>query len=65
MRDKTCRWQGMLLEGKVALVTVASSGVGRAAASAFAREGAKVTVAGLDIEGGEEVARIIEDAGGE
>ena len=54
----------MLLEGKVALVTGGSSGIGRAAALAFAREGAKVTVADVDIKGGEEPARRIEDAGG-
>ena len=50
----------MLLEGKVALVTGDSSGIGRAAALAFAREGAKVTVADVDIKGGEEPARRIE-----
>ena len=54
----------MLLEGKVALVTGGSSGIGRAAALAFAREGAKVTVADVDIEGGEETVRLIEDTGG-
>ncbi len=55
----------MLLEGKVSLVTGGSSGIGRAAALAFAREGAKVTVADMDIKGGEETARRIEDAGGD
>ena len=55
----------MLLEGKVALVTGGSSGIGRAAALAFAREGAKVAVADVDIRGGEETARLIEDTGGD
>ena len=54
--------QDLLLEGKVAMVTGGSSGIGRAAALAFAREGAKVTVADVVIKGGEETARFIEDA---
>lgn len=53
------------LEGKVALVTGASSGIGRASASTFAREGAKVIVADVDVEGGEETVRMIKEAGGE
>ena len=55
----------MLLERKVALVTGGSSGIASTAALDFAREGAKVTVADVDIEGGEATARLIEDAGGE
>ena len=55
----------MLLEGKVGLVTVGSLGIGRAAAAAIPREGAKVTVADVTIKGGEGTARLIEDAGGE
>jgi NAD(P)-dependent dehydrogenase (short-subunit alcohol dehydrogenase family) len=51
--------------GKVALVTGASSGIGRASALAFAREGAKVVVADVVEEGGEETARLIKNAGGE
>jgi len=52
-------------EGKVALVTGASMGIGRASALAFARRGAKVVVADVDVKGGEETARLIREAGGE
>jgi NAD(P)-dependent dehydrogenase (short-subunit alcohol dehydrogenase family) len=53
------------LEGKVALVTGGSSGIGRASALAFAREGAKVVIADVDVNGGEETVRLIKEAGGE
>ena len=52
-------------EGKVALVTGASMGIGRASALAFARRGAKVVVADVDVAGGEETVRLIRKAGGE
>jgi NAD(P)-dependent dehydrogenase (short-subunit alcohol dehydrogenase family) len=50
--------------GKVALVTGAASGIGRASALAFAREGARVVVADMAVAGGEETVRMITAAGG-
>lgn len=50
---------------KIALVTGGSSGIGKAAALAFAREGARVIVADLAVEGGEETVRIIKGRGGD
>lgn len=54
-----------LLEGKVAMVTGAGDGIGRASALAFAREGAKVVASDIAEEGGEETVRLIEEAAGE
>jgi NAD(P)-dependent dehydrogenase (short-subunit alcohol dehydrogenase family) len=51
-------------EGKVAFVTGAASGIGRATALAFAREGASVVVADVATESNDETARVIEQAGG-
>ncbi len=53
------------LKEKVVIVTGGSQGIGRAAALAFAREGAKVVVADVLVEDGEEIAKMIGDAGGE
>jgi NAD(P)-dependent dehydrogenase (short-subunit alcohol dehydrogenase family) len=50
--------------GKVAFVTGAANGIGRAAALAFAREGAGVVAADLSEHGNQETARMIEEAGG-
>jgi NAD(P)-dependent dehydrogenase (short-subunit alcohol dehydrogenase family) len=54
----------MLLEGKVAMVTGAGAGIGRASALAFAREGAAVAVMDIDDKGARETAQTIERRGG-
>ncbi len=46
------------LEGKVALITGAGTGIGRATAILFAREGARVAVAEIDAASGEETAHL-------
>lgn len=56
---------GDQLSGKVAIVTGAANGIGRAIARAFAREGAKVVLADVDEEGGEQAAADIVAGGGE
>lgn len=48
----------MKLEGKVAVVTGAASGMGKAIAQLYAKEGAKVIAADLNIEG---VEKVVED----
>jgi NAD(P)-dependent dehydrogenase (short-subunit alcohol dehydrogenase family) len=51
--------------GKVAIVTGGTSGIGRATAIGYAQQGAKVVVAGRRSIEGEEIVKIIKDAGGE
>jgi NAD(P)-dependent dehydrogenase (short-subunit alcohol dehydrogenase family) len=53
------------LKGKVAIVTGAGSGIGAATAQLFAREGARLALADIRLEGIQGVARAIETAGGE
>ena len=52
------------LDGKVALVTGGGSGIGKASALALAREGARVVVSDIDIDGGRATVNAIESAGG-
>lgn len=52
------------LAGKVAIITGTGSGMGRAAALLFAREGARIIGCDIDSKRGEETARMVEAAGG-
>jgi len=55
----------MRLPDKIAIVTGAGSGIGRATALLFAKEGAKVVVAELDRENGDQTVAMIRDTGGD
>jgi NAD(P)-dependent dehydrogenase (short-subunit alcohol dehydrogenase family) len=53
------------LDGKVALITGAGTGIGRATARAMATNGAKVVVAEINAAAGEQTAQIVTEAGGQ
>ena len=53
------------VEGKVALVTGGASGIGRATALTFAREGAKLVIADINADGGHQTVHMITEKGGE
>lgn len=55
----------MRLENKVALITGASSGIGRETALLFAQEGAKVVAVDVNDAGGQETVSMIKEQGGE
>lgn len=55
----------MRLQGKVAIITGAGAGIGRASSLLFAREGAKVVCSDLDATTTEETVRLVTEAGGE
>jgi NAD(P)-dependent dehydrogenase (short-subunit alcohol dehydrogenase family) len=53
------------VDGKVALVTGGASGIGRATALTFAREGAKLIIADMNEDGGRQTVHMITENGGE
>jgi NAD(P)-dependent dehydrogenase (short-subunit alcohol dehydrogenase family) len=56
--------KSLVLSGKVALITGAASGIGRATARLFAREGAAVAIADINLQAGKAVAEEIIQTGG-
>jgi NAD(P)-dependent dehydrogenase (short-subunit alcohol dehydrogenase family) len=54
-----------MLDGKVSLITGAGSGIGRATARIFAREGARLVLADVADDGGNETLKMVKDAGAE
>jgi NAD(P)-dependent dehydrogenase (short-subunit alcohol dehydrogenase family) len=55
----------MRLADKIAIITGAASGIGRASARRFAKEGAKVVIADINEAGGKACAALIKEAGGQ
>jgi NAD(P)-dependent dehydrogenase (short-subunit alcohol dehydrogenase family) len=54
-----------ILDGKVALITGAGSGIGRATSMIFAREGARLMLADIGAAGGHETVRLVKEIGAE
>jgi 3-oxoacyl-[acyl-carrier protein] reductase len=54
-----------LVQDRVAFITGGSSGIGRGTALVFAREGARVAIADIQVEQGHETVRLVREAGGE
>src|SRR5262249_25672450 len=54
-----------LMTGKVVVITGGASGIGRATALAFARQGARVVIGDIDAKGAEDTVAMIRDKGGE
>ena len=52
-----------ILDGKVALITGAGSGIGQATSRIFAREGAKLVLADVVEEGGNRTLKLVQDLG--
>ena len=52
------------MTGKVVVITGGASGIGRATAVAFAREGAKVVIGDIDARGAEETVELVKSTGG-
>ena len=53
------------MKAKVAIVTGGGTGIGRATAVAFAQEGAKIVIADINVEAGQEAVRLVQAARGE
>ena len=53
------------MQGKVVLITGAGAGIGKATALAFANKGARVVVADVNVQNGEETVQLLKDGGGE